>query len=133
MASAQIVINGTAGSRQDLNIGDAVTLTNFDNSGASVWLWEFLDVPPGSTATITGSDTNTGTFTIDKGDGSYNIRLTVNGTITDQQYAAVLTQHLQNRIPAAKETIQADAVKGWAKNTNIDLVALEKDQRIVNH
>jgi hypothetical protein len=130
MASAQIKVNGSFGSREDLLIGASITLTNGDNTGATSWLWELADAPEGSLAvsSFSGFTSNTATITLDK-EGTYLFKLTVNGTLQDVQYAAILSQHTGLRVPAAGETYQASPEKGWALTVNRDFAKLERDQR----
>lgn len=115
MATALIKINGTAGSREDLSLDTLVTLTNNDDTGVDSWLWELLDKPPGSSASLNTPTSATATFTPDVV-GSYLIRLTVSeSAILDSNTAvgAVLTEKYQLRIPAAGETTEFSTTAGW--------------------
>lgn len=124
MATAAILINqatkpaGVAGrSRSDLDLGAVVTLTNNDDSGAVQWLWEVLDKPLGSAATLTGDTTASCTFTPDVA-GSYFLRLTVNGGSVDQVIAACVTSNLRARKLAFNEQLEFDpggSAIGWAE------------------
>ncbi len=142
MSTALIVINqsgksaGIPGvSRDDLSVGYVVTLTNNNNTDVTTWLWEFISKPSTSSATINNSTTSASTFTPDVV-GSYLIQLTVNGTIVNQKIAAVKTDYLRVRIPAALESTQ---FVNWATTIhsaflNIDSYAsysLYKDGRTV--
>lgn len=128
MAVARIKVNGSYGSRDDLAIGDTVTLTNGDNVGATSWLWELMYAPPDSAAVISGNTSSSATFEIDK-EGPYLVRLTVNGVLQDTQYGAVRTLLLGLRQIAAGETTQADVNFGWAVPANDNVSRLEKGMR----
>lgn len=70
---------GTAGqSRDNLVLGQVVTLTDPANPGGTVWAWTMLSRPIGSSATLAGANTATATFTPDV-EGTYLIRLNVDG------------------------------------------------------
>ena len=75
-------------------VGNAVTVTNEDDTDVQSWSLELFDVPTGPEADCTSALTPavfasgtappvTGSFTPDKFDG-YAVRLTVNGTIVDE-------------------------------------------------
>ena len=124
MVTAAIVINQTghpAGSastsRDDLNLGLTVTLTNDDNTDVISWAWEFISRPPNSFATLITPFAATSTFTPDVR-GSYLVKLTVNdgtNTDTDQRIAAIKTSFLKMRIPALEETSDFSSIQGWAE------------------
>ena len=119
MATSQIVItqngvSGTAGvSRTDLALSVPVYLTNGDNTDVSSWAWELLDQPYSSVATLTGAATSQASFTPDVA-GSYFVRLTVNGYISQKRIARIKTANLLLEKPAAGETTEVDTVQGWA-------------------
>ena len=83
MASANIVIvqagvAGAAGkSRDDLVVGQPVTLKNSDDNGVRSWRWALVSRPYGSSATLSNVVAAQPTFTPDV-PGSYLIQLTVN-------------------------------------------------------
>src|SRR3990172_13081551 len=126
MASAEIEINGVAGSEEDLELGVEVTLTNVDDTGVTDWLWELLDIPTGSIAVLADETTDTATFTPDV-EGSYLIKLTVNtNEDTDTAIAAVKTLRNRIRIPAAGERTETSATRGWAEARNAAIARLAK-------
>lgn len=70
--------NGVAGvARNDLWRNKAVNLS-IGVGGNTTYLWELLDVPPGSAATLSTPTAPTSSFTPDV-IGTYRVRLTVNG------------------------------------------------------
>jgi hypothetical protein len=118
MATIQIVITQSAvsgavnESRDDLVTGTAVFLTNSDNVGATSFLWEFINVPDTSAATISGSTTDTPWFTPDVV-GSYLIQLTINDRIKGRVVAAVKTAEGMREIA----TGEANEL-GWQNTVN---------------
>jgi len=122
--SAQIVINGTTGSLE-VALNALVTLSNFSNSGVLGWQWQLFDKPAGSVAALSAANATTCTFTADLA-GEYAIALTTyrdalrtQAEGADFQIAGVrYTFGAPWRLPAAKETIQFDAVKGWKTEVN---------------
>jgi len=122
-------------SRDDLAIGDVVTLSSID--AATTYAWTIVFKPEGSAATFTGSasDASPGSFTVDLV-GPYLIRLVVDaGTATESsQYVRLraLTSVLGLTLVAAGErrdesgVIPVDVdVEGWANEQNNNLLALE--------
>ena len=85
-------------------------------SGATTYLWEFIDKPDGSTAAF-DDDTAQNTFFTADVEGTYLIRLTVDGVDVAQNAAAVpfLTSIGPVRIPAAGETGWSRALQGALK------------------
>jgi hypothetical protein len=122
-ATAAIIINQSgkpAGlpstSRDDLDLGTSVALSNNDNVGITSWAWEFISKPPGSAAVLLTPTTSVSSFTPDIR-GSYFIRLTISdglSTDIDERIAAVKTSYLDIRIPAAEEKTEFDSTIGWA-------------------
>lgn len=115
MTSAAIKIDGVLGSREDLTIGVAATLTNNDNTGVVSWAWTFVSIPPGSAATIVNPTSATATFTPDVV-GSYLINLVVSDglvTYSNREVGAVDTTNLSIRIPAVNEEDAFDSTNGW--------------------
>lgn len=130
MSSAQIKVNGTLGSVSNLTIGTPAVLTNNNNTGATTWAWSFLDIPEGSTATLSTPTASTSGFTPDV-EGTYLVELQVNGgggPNTDAQYGAVLTLETGLRIPAAGETTEENLTRGWAQSLNRTQLSLETQQ-----
>lgn len=122
--SASIRLNGNPTPLQVL-AGNLVTLTNFDNTGVLAWQWTLLDRPAGSLASLTGAASSVATLTPDV-PGSYLVRLRtwrdagatvldgVSTAITFVRYVSVPTW----RVPAAGETTEVDATRGWADEVN---------------
>lgn len=126
--AAQIVINdGTnppvIGSSDEpstfLNV--AHTLSNFDNSGVLAWRWTLVDRPIGSAAALTSTTASTPQLTPDV-PGTYLIELRTysdaGATALDDQDQRFLAIRFAGafdwRIPAATETTEGDANRGWA-------------------
>ena len=87
-------------------------------SGNVTYLWAFLDVPPGSGATFTGSTTATATFTPDLL-GTYRIQLTTNGgglgnvmilVVRVRKNSTGVLQHSGICLPAFGERVGEDNV-----------------------
>lgn len=112
MASINIVAPGAP---IDIPAGTVVTV-EASPAGAGSYLWEFLDKPEGSAAAFLDPAAESTTFLADV-EGSYFLRLTVDGTDVAQAIAAVpfITPLGPVRIPAAGETFEVDALKGWAR------------------
>jgi hypothetical protein len=122
-------------SRDDLVLGDVVTVISID--AATTYNWALLFVPEGSVATFSGIPTQVspGTFTVDKA-GPYLIRLLVDSGLPteSQQYVRLraLTTGLGLTLVAAGERrdttgiipVDVDIV-GWAYEQNANLLALE--------
>lgn len=121
-------------SRDDLVVGDVVTVTAIDP--ATTYAWSLVFVPDGSTAVFSGDPTavSPGTFTVDL-DGPYLVRLVANaGTGTEStQYVRLRSLTAAGlRLVAAGERrdgtgiIPVDATpEGWANDQNFNLQLLE--------
>lgn len=122
-------------SRDDLAVGDVVTLSSID--AATTYAWTIVFKPEGSAATFTGSasDASPGSFTVDLV-GPYLIRLVVDAGLATEssQYVRLraLTTVLGLTLVAAGErrdesgVIPVDVdVEGWANEQNNNLLALE--------
>lgn len=128
MANANITINqagkpaGVAGAaREDLDLFtglNPVVFTNQDDVGVVSWQWTLIDRPNGSVAALAGAATPSSTLNVDVA-GSYLVRLvTVDGAgnvYQDETIAAVVLAIVGWRIPAAFETTQFHATRGWAE------------------
>jgi len=69
---------GTAGeARNDLWLSRTIR-PHCDTGGITTFAWSLLDIPPGSTATVANSTTNTPSFTPDLS-GSYRLQLVTDG------------------------------------------------------
>ena len=121
MTQALIKINTVVGSNDNLTINTLVQLDNQNNGGELTYLWTILDQPPGSTDSLSSTTIQNPTFTPKK-EGTYLIKLVVNSTLPSEQsnsvVAAVRQVKTTERIPAAGETTQDDAVHGWATSVN---------------
>ena len=124
MPTAAIEINGAAASNVALPLNTLVQLSNADAGGETVYLWVILDKPPGSLAALSDPNIENPTFTPDV-EGTYLIKETVNGTLTDIKVAAVKQLKSLERVPAAGETLEADASDGWATAVNSALRLLD--------
>lgn len=131
MATARIIFqqNGdgysTPCSRDDLVLSLPVTMLNQNNTGVVSWAWTLIDKPTGSAASIASPTASSTTFIPDIV-GTYLIHLSVNGGASqDQRGAAIKTANLHYRIPAATESTEFDAYRGWAIATNAALKALD--------
>lgn len=106
--------NMSPGSRDDLSLNLPVTVLNQNPSGITSYLWQFIDIPDGSNATIDSAASSVIHFTPDI-IGTYLIKLSINsGSIINSAAASIKTVHLNLRLPAAGETIEF-GVKGWSR------------------
>lgn len=119
MATAAIRFDGAAGPK----IGTINTIVQLTNSTVeTTYLWQLLDKPEGSATVLSNTAIANPTFTPDC-EGSYLIRLTVNlgngaQEQVDQQELIIRDLKTLERAPAAGETTEEDAVRGWAKAAN---------------
>jgi hypothetical protein len=122
MPAASITINGVTGSDIDLPINILINLNNNNVGDESSYAWSIEDKPSGSAASLTGATTTNPTFTPDV-EGTYLVKLVVDAGLpteaTDTVVAAVLQLKSGYRIPAATETTEANATRGWAETTNV--------------
>lgn len=127
-------VAGSAGvSRQDLVLGQQVTLTNSNDSGVRSWRWVMKDRPTGSAASIASPLSATAAFTPDVA-GSYLVELTIDegreGQVDTRIAAVRETVHGQLiRWPAAGEDNEANWEIGGSPNTRGWLPALESALR----
>lgn len=91
--------------------GALVTLANADSAGGTALEWELVSKPPGSTAQLSDINTASPTFTPDL-EGSYLIRLTLDGGLDGTAVAAIKSAALDLRVPVSGET---DELGGWEK------------------
>lgn len=121
-------------SRNDLVVGDVVTVTALD--AATTYSWSLVFAPAGSTAAFTGdvSSVSPGTFTVDLV-GPYLVRLVVDAGLGTESTQYVRLRSLTPaglRLVAAGERrdgtgiipVDATAV-GWANDQNFNLQLLE--------
>ena len=71
-----------AGADQNVYLGDTVELNGSQSSGANSYLWSFLSMPEGSSATFSDASIVNPTFDADE-EGVYEILLIVNGELID--------------------------------------------------
>lgn len=127
--TASIRINGSSGPLQ-VTPGTPCVLSNFSNVGVLGWQWVLADKPVGSTAVLTGATSATASFTPDI-PGTYLVRLTTYSdagrTVADAASSAAayirFTSAPYWRLPAAGETSEVDASRGWAA----ELLSILKD------
>jgi hypothetical protein len=105
-------------------LGVQFDLSNFDDTGVLGWLWELKDKPIGSTAVLSATTTATTSIVPDVV-GTYLVELK---TYTDAGRTILDDVDVQGigiryaagpggfdwRVPAAGETTQFDAARGWA-------------------
>jgi hypothetical protein len=120
MTRAQIVINGTSGSNDDLPIGTVVNLGNDGNGGETTYLWTVVDQPEGTADVLTSTTTASTTLTPNK-EGTYLLQLVVNANLpdesVDEQIIGIRYLRTLERAPAAQETVQ-DGSPGWKTAIN---------------
>lgn len=121
MPQAQITINGTPGSDDDLPIDTLIQLGNNGVGGELTYTWEILDQPDGPDDVLSNAAIPNPTFTPLK-EGTYLLELIVNqgtGTeVRDQRIAAVRQLKSRGRVMAAGESTEDDATKGWKEAGN---------------
>ena len=116
MPQALIQINGVDGSDDDLPINVLVQLNNNGTGGESTYLWTIVSQPPGAADALSSTTIVNPTFTPQK-EGTYLIQVVVNAgpsELTDRAVAAVRDLKTFERVPAALEEDENDAVAGWA-------------------
>ncbi len=126
-------------SRDDLAVGDVVTLNMVPPATGTTFQWTLVFVPEGSTAVLTppasASTSGPVTFTADLA-GPYLVRLTVDAGLPTEstQYVRLraLTSTLGLKLVAAGERRDATGVipvdvdtEGWANEQNYNLQRLE--------
>lgn len=124
MPQAQITINAVVGSNDDLTLDAIVQLDNNNIGGEVSFLWEILDQPTGPADILSNATIQNPTFTPKK-EGTYLIRLTVNEGLPDEDIdsaiAAIRQLKTRERVPAAGETLEDNASRGWAEDANVFL------------
>lgn len=129
MPTAAIKINGVVGSNDDLSINVLVLLDNAGSGGESTYLWQITDQPEGTPDVLSSTNTQAPSFTPRK-EGSYRLRLVVNQGQGTEQVSAVIAAVRQlktrQRVPAAGETTEVDATRGFATAADRLFVALEQ-------
>ena len=137
MANAIVIIDqaglpaGVPGApREDLALfggANPVVLTNGDDVGVVAWAWTLVDRPNGSAAVLATPATLSASFNPDV-EGSYLIRLVTRDAAgevyTDETIGAVVLPVTGWRIPAAWETTQFHATRGWAEELDEILRAI---------
>ncbi len=108
---------GTAGeSRQDLVIGETVTISDTEAANSSgPWATVLDDVPTGSTAVLTGPTTATPSFVPDLV-GSYRFTMTFNGIEAFTTVVAIEHPTTNLRTPGFQEELQwneGGSSRGW--------------------
>lgn len=114
MPVVSIRFDGLPSPNETYSIGDTVTLSNNDDTGVSSWFWSLQDKPSGSSADIAVA-TNASTTISPDLEGSYRVKLTVNGTVSGSGVARVLTAHVGLKALAHNEVNEGDLTEGWAK------------------
>lgn len=106
-------------------IGVAHSISNFDDSGVLGWRWTLVDKPAGSSATLTSTSAATTGLTPDV-EGTYLVRLetytdaarTDLDDVDEQVIGVRFVEPLDWLVPAAGETTQQNATRGWAAARN---------------
>lgn len=128
MPQAQITVNASVGSDDDLPLDTLVQLDNNNIGGEVSFLWEILDQPAGPADVLSSAVVQNPTFTPKK-EGSYLIRLTVNQGLPDEDIdtviAAVRQLKTRERVPAAGEQVEDNASRGWAEDMNVFLRTID--------
>ena len=128
MSVAKIQLNGVDGSNDNLPLNTLVQLNNHGDGNESTFLWAIAQQPVGGTDTLSATNIQNPTLT-PKNEGSYLITLVVDqGLATECQDSAIvgiLQLKTQTRIPAATETKQVDAARGWAPRVDVALQRLD--------
>jgi hypothetical protein len=112
---------GVAGQgRNDLVAGETVTLSDAEGANAGhVYLWEFEDVPLGTSPSMTGPATATPHFVVNADPalaGSYRVKCTVDGIDRSVEVLAKPLTTTGGRIPSFQEQLEYDGggnAKGW--------------------
>lgn len=143
MVTAAIIINQIgkpAGSpnvsRDDLDLLTVTTLSSQFTDPTYTYKWELLSRPPGSTAYIDDNSLDTANIKYllpVPGNGldivgSYIIKLTVDDGTSDahsQLIAAVKTQYLDIRVPAAGESTEFNIINGWAQGIHSGFLEID--------
>jgi hypothetical protein len=119
--------------RNNLVVGETVTLsdTNPANVGAP-HVWALVDVPIGSSASLTTPLGATSTFSPDV-TGTYLVRCTVNGVSVREVLLAVPLAISGGRIPAFGEELQYDGgsnTKGWHEAMTAVMRAMDSSRAL---
>jgi hypothetical protein len=121
MARALITIGGVDSQFTAVAIGATVNLGNHDEGGEIAYAWAITDQPEGTVDALSATGVENVSFTPTK-EGSYQVRLTVNALLASQAIqtaiVSVLDARTGERVPAANETKETDALKGWSLATN---------------
>lgn len=121
MARALIKINGVDATAATVTIGSTVLLSNDDEGGELTYAWTIIDQPEGTADSLSSAVIESPSLVVTK-EGTYELRLVVNALLGTQAIAtatvSVLDTRTAERIPAATETVEADAARGWAKSVN---------------
>lgn len=122
MATASIRFDGQPTNYVGLVKGTPVVVSNNDNSGVTSWIYELVGKPAKSTlilGVLSGEPTptpvgSTTKFTPDI-EGTYKIRLRVNGSVIDEGLSAVLYIPSNLREPLVGEQLGWNTQEGWAR------------------
>jgi hypothetical protein len=107
-------------------LGTVIAYSNFDDTGILGWQWTLLDLATGSAAVLSDPNGASGTFTIDVEGGTWLLQLqtytdagrtALDDTDTNAARVLFLTEPTEP-IPAAGETLEFDANRGWAAAIN---------------
>lgn len=117
MPQADIEINGTAASDENLPIDTLVQLSNNDAGDETTYLWEIVDQPEGTADSLSSTSIENPTITPEK-EGTYLLQLTVDqglgSEVVDRKLFRVRQLKTNNTLQAAEETTEADSSRGWS-------------------
>ena len=122
MATASIRFDGQPTNYVGLTKGAPVVVSNDNNSGVASWIYELVGKPAKSALVLgvlpgealPAPAGSTAKFTPDI-EGTYKVRLRVNGSVIDEGLAAVLYQPSQMREPLVGEQLGWNTQEGWAR------------------
>ena len=121
MPQADIEINGTAASDEDLPINTLVQLSNNDVGDESTYLWEIVSQPTGPVDALSATNIEGPTLTPLK-EGTYLLQLTVDQGLPTEQVDRKLFRIRVIKtfvgLIAAEETVEADPTEGWKTRQN---------------
>lgn len=114
--SAEITLNGSPGSDDDMPINTAVLLGNNDDTGVVSWLWTLVAQPAGAVDSLS-STTIAAPQIVPRKEGTYLLHLRVtdiSGNTEDDQVAlGIRLLKTRERIPAQGETTEVSTSEGW--------------------
>lgn len=127
--SAEITLNGSPGSDDDMPINTAVLLGNNDDTGVVSWLWTLVAQPDGAVDSLS-STTIAAPQLVPRKEGTYLLHLRVtdiSGNTEDDQVAlGIRLLKTRERIPAQGETTEVSTSEGWHPALATQLYGLDR-------